>query len=266
MKKSDLFQTLWSSSRLHDVWNKNADILVNSFPLVNDDVWILILFLAGSAVCRVHFHPAGKKIRAKIEPLIFLYHCFLCGLCFAAFVIGCILISSDGHPLTGNHMMTFSCYGFWGKVKMYSVYIAFLVKVCHVMECIWCHSLIPQIVSLMEGLICLISMKFDATAQIWLGGMLHLPFLIFTNYLNAIEISRTEDAREMFQIRRKLVYLMLASGSAIGIMIGVYTLISPFARTTFPRHWSLFALTYPILAYASYPRLFITPYEPRQST
>ena len=261
MKKSDLYQIFCSNSRLHDVWNTNADPLVDSFPLVNEDIWILVLFLAGNAACRLHCCPAGKKAKSKIEPLVFLYHCFLSGLCFLAFVTGCMLIDYDTHVVTCNRLRTFSSYGFWGKVRMYAVYIAFLVKMCHVMECIWCHSLLPQIVSLMEGIICLISMKFDATAHIWLGGMLHLPFLLLTNFLNAIQISRTEDARMIYQIRRKLVHLLLAAGSAVGIMHAVYTLSRP--DCAFPRHWSLFALTYPIFAYATYPSIFIKPYAPR---
>lgn len=262
MKKSELYQT-FSNFRLSDAWNTNADPIVNSLPLVNEDIWILVLFLAGNAACRSQCTTAGKKTKAKMEPLIFLYHCFMCGLCFAALVMGCMLLDYETHVVSCSRLRSFSTYGFWGEVRMYSVYIAFLVKTCHVMECIWCHSLIPQIVSLMEGMICLMSMKFDASAHIWLGGMLHLPFLLFTNYLNAIQISRTEDARMMHQIRRKLVYLLLAAGSAIGIMHAAYTLSRP--DCAFPRHWSLFALIYPILAYATYPSIFITPYAPRPS-
>ena len=249
--------------RIHDVWAANADPLVDSMPFVNNDIWMVALCLAGNAVCRLHYraNTSSKKRQATVESLVFLYHCFICGLSFAAMLVVCILTDWETHVVTCIRLQTFSNYGFAGKVKIYIVYIAFLVKLCQVIECIWCRSSLAQAVTLTEGVICLLGLKFDATAHVWLAGVLHLPFLLFTSYFNAISISRTEDPHIMFQIRRRLVYLFLTTESCVGLMHTLYTMSR--SDCAFPRHWSLFALFYPLVAWATYQHIYITPYAPR---
>jgi len=246
-----------------DLWSKNVDPMVDTFPFANNDIWMVAAFLSFTYFLRSFLDQRGqgKKFTSKLRPIIFLYHCFICGLCAGSFLIGLIITDWSHLWYDGACSVNqpFSAAGFGGKIRMYFVYMAILVKVAQLTEFIWMRNSFAFAVSLFETVGALCIMKWDATGRVWLGGAFHMAFIHFGNLFNAIEVSRTEDPVFLYLLRRYWCLFGIGFFTLIGYPHILYTIFN--TQCNFPIIYQLGSLVYPIFAYYTYPKIYVDAYS-----
>jgi hypothetical protein len=248
-------------------WNNNADPLLNSMPLVNNDIWIIGVFLLSNIFFRYIVDITGTKkaLEKRTNGFRFIYHCFFGGLCGACFAIGFLITDWERLAFTCERFNTFSTYGFSGHVKMWMCYFAFLGKMTQVVEFIWRKSKLGIAVSLTELIIALFGIKFDATPAIWLAGAIHIPFGLFTHYWNGIEITKTENPGDIREYRRKMTIFFLICELITAYSQGLFTL-AKCSTTDYPLHYTIIALLYPIFSCIVYPKIYVDAFSSSSST
>ena len=243
-------------------WTKNADAMVNDFPLMNNDIWILAVFLLFNFFLRYIIDVTGTKkaIEQRTNGMRFIYHCFLGGLCGASWVIGCLITDWNKLWFHCQQFDTFSTYGFSGQVKMWMFYFAILGKMTEVVEYIWWKSKLGFAVSLMEMCVGIYGLKFDPTPALWVIASGYVTIGLYTHYWHGIEIARAETSENITQYRRKMTYFVMICGTVCAYVHGIYTLTT-CDPNVFPLHYSIAPLIYPIFAWYVYPKILIDAFS-----
>lgn len=248
-------------------WTKNADPMVNDFPLVNNDIWILGVFLLSNFFFRLLVDATGTKkaLEQRTNGYRFIYHCFLGGLCGASFAIGFLITDWNTLWFTCQKFPTFSTFGFSGKIKMWMVYFAFLGKVTILNEWIWRKSMWGTAVGFLELGFTLYGLKFDATPAIWLVGGVNIWYGLYTHYWNGIEITKTETPENIRVWRRRMTLFFLTT-EFITAYAQVFFTLFKCSTDVFPLHYTILPLFYPLFAAVVYPKIYVDAFSPPTTT